>query len=154
SMASLEVLYEIKDKAKYVIASPGEVIANGMPYDKTVNLFFEKGDQAYVNIAQTYFKHYNEMDGLYRSATVSVIDMAGLAELAGKTKAILTGEIPKFPDYNRAHIQRMDFDRLGNPLIAFDFGDFMQQNFSDEAYSDLKNSMNSIINYKANTPFF
>jgi len=154
SMASLEVLYEIKNKAKYIIASPGEVISNGMPYDQTINLFFEKGVQAYESIAQKYFLHYNAMDGLYKSATISVIDASKLHAIAQKTKSILNNQQAKFSDFNRGHVQRMDFDRISNPLIAFDFADFMRQNYMDESVLDLNHSIDAAIIYKGNTAYF
>lgn len=154
SMASLEVLYEIKDKAKYFIASPGEVISNGMPYNKTVKHFFEKGVDAYKTIAQKYFQHYNAMSGLHQSATISVIDAAHLQRLADETKAVLAAQVPAAADLNRAKIQRMDFDRVGNPLIAFDFLDFMQYNYAASRLKNLQAVLKEAVIYKANTANF
>lgn len=154
SMASLEVLYEIKDKAKYFIASPGEVISNGMPYNKTVNHFFEKGIDAYKTIAQKYFQHYNAMSGLHQSATISVIDAAHLQRIADETKVVLAAQAPAAADLNRAKIQRMDFDRVGNPLIAFDFLDFMQYNYAASRLKNLEAVLKEAVIYKANTANF
>lgn len=155
SMASVEVLYEIKEKAKYFIASPGEVIANGMPYDKITNDLFSSDPHAYSLLAKKYHSHYNNLSGLHQSATISVIDASKLSYLAQKTKRILHSHEPLYTDYNRNHIQRMDFDRIGNPLIAFDFLDFMEQNYNHApSFKDLKNSLQQTVVFKANTPFF
>jgi len=155
SMASVEVLYEIKDKAKYFIASPGEVISNGMPYDKITNDLFSTDVDAYRHLAQKYYVHYNSLSGLHRSATISVIDASKLKTLAQETKQTILSQEPHYTDYNRDHIQRMDFDRFGNPLIAFDFLDFMEQNYGNAStYPKLQASLQQTVVFKANTPSF
>lgn len=154
SMASVEVLYEIKDKSKYFIASPGEVVANGMPYSKIVNNLFQEGTNAYISISQKYFDHYNQMSGNFQSATVSVIDASKLQALADATKLTLNSQPPIYNDFNRDQIQRMDFDRFSNPLIAFDFLDFIETNYNNLNVASLKTAVNTAILFKANTPKF
>lgn len=156
SMASIEVLFELKDKTQYFIASPGEVIANGMPYNKVINDFFVKGEKTYQNIAKKYFDHYNQMSGLYRSATVSVIEASKLTDLAKQTKFIIENQLPLSENFSRSEIQRMDFDRLGNPLIAFDFLDFIEKNYTNniEEFKTFKDLIDKAVLYSANTPFF
>src|SRR5690606_23803258 len=155
SMASVEVLYEIKEKAKYFIASPGEVIANGMPYDKITNDLFSADINAYSVLAKKYHSHYDNLSGLHRSATISVIDASKLQHVARETKELLLSQQPAHADYNRDQIQRMDFDRLGNPLIAFDFLDFIEQNYiHSTSFQNLKSALQEVVVYKANTPLF
>lgn len=154
SMASVEVLYEIKDKANYFIASPGEVISNGMPYNKIVNDLFKEGSQAYMDIAKKYFDHYNSMTGDYQSATISVVDASKLQAIADASKLTLQAQSPLHADYKRDHIQRMDFDRYYNPLIAFDYLDFIETNYDNPNVNTLKSAINESLLYKANTSFF
>lgn len=155
SMASVEVLYEIKEKAKYFIASPGEVIANGMPYDKITNDLFSSDINAYSILAKKYHSHYDNLSGLHRSATISVIDASKLQHVARETKQVLLSQQPAHADYNRDQVQRMDFDRIGNPLIAFDFLDFIEQNYNHAAsFPKLKTALQEAVIYKANTPLF
>lgn len=154
SMASIEVLTEIADKAKYIIASPGEVVSNGMPYGKITNDLFVSGEQAYMDIAQKYIDHYDGMQGLFRSATVSLIRADQLQGLADLTKQILNSTPPLYADYNRDQLQRMDFDRFGNPLIAFDFLDFIQQNYPHFDQGIIQSYLDKLILYKGTTPYF
>ena len=42
-MSSIEVLYDLRDKAKYVIASPAELPAPGFPYARVIPYFWGKG---------------------------------------------------------------------------------------------------------------
>ncbi|WP_164112620.1 MULTISPECIES: clostripain-related cysteine peptidase [Sphingobacterium] len=154
SMASTEVLYEIKDKAKYFIASPGEVVSNGMPYDKITNDLFLPGPEGYKTIAAKYYNHYNSLSsGAW--ATVSVVDAFQLSNLAAQTKVTLKSQPPLYTDFNRSNIQRMDFDRIGNPLIAFDFLDFLYQNYNNSInYQNTQKALEQTVLYKANTAFF
>ncbi|PRD56988.1 clostripain-related cysteine peptidase [Sphingobacterium gobiense] len=155
SMASVEVLYEIKEKAKYFIASPGEVIANGMPYDKITNDLFATDINTYRLLAKKYHTHYDNLSGLRRSATISVIDASRLKHLAQETRQVLLSQQPAHADYNRDQVQRMDFDRLGNPLIAFDFFDFMKQNYNHAtSFQNLKTVLQETVLFSANTPSF
>jgi hypothetical protein len=155
SMASVEVLYEIKDKAKYFIVSPGEVISNGMPYNKIINDLFSKESNSYHTVAQKYYEHYNAMEGLYKSATISVVVGSKLDILAENTKRTILSQSPQYQDYNRDQIQRMDFDPTGNPLIAFDFGDFMAQNYNNSAdYGTLTDAINQTVSFEAHTAQF
>lgn len=154
SMASVEVLYEIKDKADYFISSPGEVIANGMPYNAITNDLFSANLASYQLIAQKYYNHYNQQSGPMRSATISIIDGAQLTALARASKQLLTTFQSPYPDFKRTEIQRMDFDRLGNPLIAFDYKDFISSNFGDINSQNLTQQLTQTVLFSANTPYF
>lgn len=152
SMASVEVLYELKDKTKHFIASPGEVIENGMPYDKITKDLFIEGAKSYTEVAKKYFAHYDALEGNYRSATVSVVDASKLENLAQQTNATISSQQARFADFNRDNIQRMDFDRTGNALISFDFLDFMQYNY--DPIVNIVEAMRQAVVYKANTEEF
>lgn len=154
SMSSIEVLYEIRDKAKYFISSPGEVIANGMPYNIITHDLFGDNIRSYQEIAQKYYDYYNSKSGLMRSATISIIDAKQLTEFAKASKQVLSTYQPTYSDFNRNEIQRMDFDRITNPLIAFDYKDFSIQNFGLINTQHLLKQLNQTVLFKANTPFF
>ncbi len=40
-MGSMEVVYELKDKFKYIIASPTEILASGLPYKEILPILFK-----------------------------------------------------------------------------------------------------------------
>lgn len=153
SMASIEVLYELKDHSKYIIASPAEVITQGMPYDEIVNDLLATDKDVYKRIAEKYFNHYNNLTGGYRSATISVIEASKLEEIAVATKKTIEAQTPLFEDFHRDQIQRMDFDP-GNTLIAFDFLDFIETNYDNSSVEDLKTAVDNALIYTKNTPLF
>src|SRR5690606_26351211 len=152
SMASVEVLYELRDKAHYVIASPAEVISNGMPYTSIINDLFDRNKDALIRIAQQYYHHYDQQEGRFRSATISVFDMSQIENVASASAALFRSVHSPFPDLKQSNIQRMDFQRVSNPLLPFDFTDFVLQNFGTELTAALLNKLNDLVVSQAHTP--
>lgn len=71
-MSSVEVLYQLKNKSKYTIASTAEILQTGFPYKElTLQLFDES--KSPIDWAKSYFDYYNSQKGIYKSATISVI---------------------------------------------------------------------------------
>src|SRR5690606_39518280 len=61
---------------------------SGMPYHRVIPNFFE-GHPGLQKVADKYVEYYQEQDGLYRSATMSLIDTREMTALAAATKAVL-----------------------------------------------------------------
>ncbi len=58
-MLSVEVGYELRDYADYILGSPTETPGPGAPYDQILPYMF--ADNAAVTMAQAYFKAYNDI---------------------------------------------------------------------------------------------
>lgn len=87
-MASVEVIYQLRNAVPRIVAYPTEVLAYGMPYDENVKHFFTP-TPGLVEAAQNTFDFYDAMpDYRYRMCTVSVINTSGLERLAAATRAI------------------------------------------------------------------
>lgn len=56
-MQSVEVAYELKAHADYIIGSPTEIPAPGVPYQKVVPAMFAN-DASAAGIAKAYFEFY------------------------------------------------------------------------------------------------
>lgn len=68
-MQAAEVIYELRDFADYIIGSPAEIPGTGAPYDRIVPLMFEKDVRAAcLSMAETYYSHYEHLDGCVISA--------------------------------------------------------------------------------------
>lgn len=121
SMGSVEVMYELKDNADYIISSAAEIISTGFPFDQVVPHLFEETlnlDQ----VAQSFFNFYNNY--IYPYGCVSVTNTAALDELATITGKILTSaglegiyslplsEIQILSDLPSAPSALYDFDHL------------------------------------------
>ncbi|PVH23963.1 clostripain-related cysteine peptidase [Sphingobacterium corticibacter] len=153
SMASVEVLYELRHIAPYILASPTEVLSVGMPYHEINQmLYYPDVKFGLQEIARSYIDYYNQKSGLEQSATFSLIDTKALSVLAEVTKEILLTH-PNLR-FSRSGVQRLDLDR-SSPVMAFDFLDMFQQQ-QGQAFdlSKLESAINRAVLYKAHTQNF
>ena len=83
-MQTVEVAYQLRNAARYIIASPAEIPSKGAPYDQIISLMApEKID--YQAIVDTYFNKY--CDSTYGSV-LSLVDTDGLPLLATATNTV------------------------------------------------------------------
>ncbi len=152
SMASVEVLYELKDITPFVLASPTEIINTGMPYHQVLNGLFDPDIlSGLMNVARSTYEYYNEKDGILRSATFSLIDMKKLEMLAETTRSLISEM--NVERVRRDGIQRLDLDRT-SPIAAFDFLDFGQRHLSSENAKKLEEAINKVVLFKIYTSHF
>lgn len=84
-MAGVEALYEMRDLADYIIASPTEIMAAGFPYDRVVSRLFADWDDievALTDVSRGFVDWYTEGNGGRPCATVSVVKTSELDALA------------------------------------------------------------------------
>lgn len=86
-MAGIEVAYELKDKADYIIASPAEVVVPGFDYSKMMGRLFKSSltEADLAGVAEDFYTmfangFYTNPD--YNAATVSVVKTSELDALA------------------------------------------------------------------------
>lgn len=149
-MGAVEVAYELRSKADYILAPSTETIADGFPYDLIIpELLKEKPDLKWV--AQSYFNHYDMQKGAYRSATISLIDTKELDMLAVEMKKLWNENDTGFGLFDRNSVQRLDaFDKQ----YHFDLLDFVEKKFPETDKTDFISQLNKAVLYKANTPRF
>lgn len=149
-MGGVEVAYELRDKADYLIASAAEILVTGFPYETAVPTFYEM-DADYSNTAQVYFNHYNSLTVPYRSATIAVIKTAELEDLAQATKSIFARSDTNMSSLNRGSLQMYDsYTRT----LFFDFEDFVQALAQNENLNEFETQLNKTVIFKANTNNF
>jgi Clostripain family len=156
-MASIECVYELKNKAEYILASPTETMATGWPYKTIIPYFFQQTAQL-EKIAEIFFDTYNKQSGDYRTATVSVTKTSELDNLAVIVKEILANKSESDiygVDRSSQSMQRLEYlSKSGsyNPVLLFDFNDFIKQLATAEQYSRFTACMDKLITYEAHTP--
>jgi hypothetical protein len=103
-MQTVEVAYELRNCADYIIGSPTEIPGPGAPYQVVVPFMFSSSDVG-VNMARGYYGYYGNADGSIRKdakfiqdgkteywkygVSVSVLKTSELDELATATAQIL-----------------------------------------------------------------
>jgi hypothetical protein len=154
-MANIEVAYTLRDNADYILASPTEVLADGLPYHQTVKHMFsgEPVPNALTKVGETFYTYYNEQQAgshYPKSATIALVKTSGLGPLTSVCREIVLGKEETIFELPLENIQLLE--HLGNPHHAlFDFGDFIKQLASAEQYSRFENALKDVVVYKNTT---
>ena len=83
NMMGVEVAYELRNHADYLIGSPAEIPGEGAPYDKIVKYLFSRSDNFYEGIIDEYANTNSN------HLPLSVIRLSEMEQLASATKAVL-----------------------------------------------------------------
>ncbi|GHU58752.1 clostripain [Bacteroidia bacterium] len=142
-MGSVEVCYELKDKADYIVASPAEIVSPGFVYSTMAQHLFQPQPDL-TAVARDFFDYFNNQSGLYRSATVSVVKTAALENLATVFKSIQSQSPPV------GDLGGLQCFGYGSQKIYFDLGDYVQQS-APERYMEFQNALDQCVIYKAHT---
>lgn len=152
NMGGVEVLYELKDKAQYILASPTETLAESFPYQKITPLLFQGPDQL-KEVAQQYYNYYQAYADDRQSAAVVLVKTSELEPLAQQMKNLVQLQKVKGSPFIREQVQRLDFT-VNFPVANYDFGDFLDKNFAPNELSAIKQQLQKTILYKQATAKF
>lgn len=136
-MANIESLYDLKECTNYILASPCEVIASGMPYNQIIpQLINSNATKTKLDtVAKLFIDYYNQTQtGIYKSACAAVIDCSEIDALAEATKKVNASLKEVDPD----SIQYYDgINTSLNPThIFFDIEDYAIKSCTDKAALD------------------
>lgn len=97
-MGGVEVMYELRNCARYIVSSPSELPRDGMPYDQNVGPLAAGGKDNIVKAARNTFELYqSKQKAAERTATMTVVETAGLQRLADATRTIYDVTAPSHP---------------------------------------------------------
>jgi hypothetical protein len=148
-MGAVEVIYELKDRADYILASPTEILSAGYPYRDIVELFFNNAVD-YTGIANAFFESYNKNEGATRSASISVVKTAGMNKVAQVFGDILNDDI----SLKRANIRNVQQFSSTSSNLLFDFADFAAQITTQNNINALNSALAEAVIYKSATDKF
>jgi hypothetical protein len=149
-MSAVEVAYELRGKTDFIVASPTETIYEGFPYDRIIPELLQ-GEPDLRKVAESYFDYYDSMQGAYRSASVSVINISEMDRLAAATAQAIAGQQFDPTSFDRSSVQRLD---MYNEQYAFDFLDFIEKGVPCADIAALKEQLAMTVMYEAHTPRF
>lgn len=81
-MSSIEVVYQLRNKARYMVAYPTEIYSAGMPYNDTMPLIMREQPDL-IGAAQETFNYYNFTSD---ACTVCVMDLSEIENVAEAAK--------------------------------------------------------------------
>ena len=135
-MQSIEVAYELRHVAKYIVASPAEIPAPGAPYSRLVKTMFSISNSA-LGITEEYFQDYSKgeiiIPGISDSYGVclSMVDCNQLDLLAKVTKEMLTKYVGTLNDVNLQGAQRYFLRNTGERPYFYDMNGYMSRLLTD-----------------------
>lgn len=168
-MSSMEVVYELRNCAKYVVASPAELSVYGFPYEQIMPYFWGKGSELeddLVKVCSTFIEYYNLVEYYkpfntnFRFGTITLINMAEMNNLYTITKKILQG--------HKSEVANMKVDDIYTyPMVSlrssnrdfcyyYDFGNYIKHMTvgQEGRYDEFKRQLDRVVLYKNVTKTF
>jgi hypothetical protein len=155
-MGGVEVVYELRDKTRWIVASPAEDLADGFPYKKIVADLMAPvlrlGD-----VSRKFYEYYNYQSGQARTATIGLYNCSQIGALADVMREIAIrygSDIKEMPTSGIQHFDREE--ATGQPYrVMFDVVDFVE-NIPDVDPLDVqrvRDAVNRVVVYKAATQY-
>ena len=157
-MGSIEVFYQLRGKARYLVGSPTEVVmagawdASGAPYHKMLPYLFGGGESLKKACAQ-FLQHYQEKPAgsTLQSASIVLVETAGLGRLHEAAARALGGKQGQLEGLDRSKVQayhRQDYSMK----YYYDLGDVVRNLGGSDA--GWLSAMEGCVLFKGATPRF
>ncbi len=153
-MGSIEVAYELRECARYIISSPSELPRDGMPYDENMRDLLDGSRDALIRAATNTFNLYaNQPNAIDRTCTMTIVDTEGLDEMAIATKAIY--ELTPY-EHPLLNVTNYYGSATSTQADYLDFGEYVEalcstHNVDAELLNNFNNALNKTVIYKAAT---
>lgn len=144
----IETIYELKDKADYIVASPTEILATGFPYNTIMEPLFKDSDLQ--TVCNQYYDYYTTGTG-YNAATISIYKCDQLTALAQICYTIFQNNRAKISALNMSLIQ--PYFRM-NKHWFYDMEDFIRQIASAGELSQFHTALSNVVIDKWYTDYF
>lgn len=156
-MASVEALYDLRDNADYIIASPVEVMGAGMPYNKILPVLFNRLytlPQRLISTVETVVYHYNTAE-TYKSSSLTLIETNRLKPLALAAREVYRSGLGEVDLSGVQALESMSPDHA-----FFDMKDYLRQavvgvgagDEAADAYANFEEALSKVILYEKHTP--
>lgn len=151
-MGGIEVAYELRGKCGQLGFSQAEVLADGLDYKTLTKHLLQNEVPDPGKVCADYFSQYDVQSGLYRSATISLIDCDRLEPLASVCKDLFSSYREGLADIDPDKVQR--FYRYEKHWF-YDLESIIKEaGASDEDMAALRNALDQCVSYKGHTPEF
>lgn len=151
-MGGIEVAYELRDKCRKVGFSQAEVLAEGLDYKTLTQHLLLKEEPDPMGVCRDYFTQYDIQSGIYRSATISMIDCHNLEPLAEVCKDIFAAHSEGLTSIEPSAVQR--FYR-SNKHWFYDLESIVREaGATEEEIARLQDALDGCVLYKEHTPEF
>lgn len=143
-MASVEALYDLRETADYIIASPAEVMGGGFPYTSILPLLFTANHDL-EGVCKAFMDAYKNSSG-----TISLTRCSELNNLAASMKKVVESSANKKVD--ATSIQGYEGF---SPHLYYDLEQYVQALTSDKTLLDsFKSALQKTVLYESHTSTF
>lgn len=151
-MGGIEVAYELRDKCSKVGFSQAEVLAEGLDYKILTQHLLLKEVPDPMGVCHDYFTQYDTQSGVYRSATISLVDCDKLEPVAEICREIFAAHRNGLASITPSNVQR--FYRSGKHWF-YDLESIIREaGATEEEIAGLNEALDQCILYKGHTPEF
>ena len=163
NFGSIEIAYELRNAAEYIIGSPAEIPDPGAPYEEIMPDLFSQNDNFYQALIDDYYNHYikafkedfnyfynrtpGDLDGY--SEPLSAIRTSALEELAQATANLLSTIPDKLKPEGELDFNGVTFYAWNVTKLAYDMSQALKKNTSASAYATWESVFKKAIAHKA-----
>lgn len=145
-MQGIEVIYELRNCARWIIASPAEIPAYGAPYDKLLSLFFDAPFEP-SEIVKVYSSSYPVNSGVL----LSVVDCSKVEAFADATAPYISKYFSSVSavDYNAIfqYLRGGYFSTTMSYPCYFDMNGAMMLHLAENEYKAWKKAFDKMVPY-------
>jgi hypothetical protein len=151
-MSQVEVAYELRNVADYLILSPAEVMAYGFPYKDMIYDMMRTGNEESIAIsmAQTYIDYYKTYE--YPWATIAVIKSSEMQDLADATSKLISDNRSSMAKFTTSKLNKMqnscNYARSSMTNSSYDFQAFARELTDDNIPAYFLNALSDVVVYK------
>ena len=151
-MGGIEVAYELKGKVGKVGFSQAEVLAEGFNYAQLTEHLLLNADPDPRGVCEDYFMQYDVQEGVYRSATISMIDCDALEPLAAVCNELFERYRDAISVLSPGRVQR--YYRSGHHWFYDLESILVEAGITDAELERLNAALDLCVLYKGHTPGF
>lgn len=161
-MSTVEVAYDLRNAADYIIAAPTEVLEFGFPYKSLIKQIFKYNSNTISSLAKCYADYYDgtikerptasDIKRVRMDGTIAMIKCSEMDNLASVTHDIMTAHANDIPKVNSNLLQK--YFRFYEHAFAYDFKDFMSSFATPAEMQSLEQQLEKTIPYKYTTDYF
>lgn len=141
-MANIEGLYDMRNAADYIIASPTEILGAGFPYEDFLPMLFERTDHRLQDVCEAYMEYYSDSAG-----TIALVDCTKIDALAEVMKSVYA----EAESVDVSSVQA--YDNFPYHLY-FDLGHYVEQVASEDTLKAFNTALKDVVVFRGHTDTF
>ena len=148
-MGTIEVSYEFRNVADYLISSVMEVPGYGFPYDYFLSDLYKGNVTGYKKVCQSFVDYYkSEYDKGKNGCwgTIALVDCSEVSNLVSQFREEIVSHKDILSDYYAGNLQ--EYGRDGGKYIAYDLLHFIRDLNGGEVPKTFEDQLNKTILYK------